>query len=141
MTTRRNFLIAGGAALTTPLILPSSIIGDEKTPAPSERVTMGFIGVGGQGSGNLSAFLNDSRVQVVAICDVDKKHLNDALEMAKLPAEAGYGDWRELVAREDIDAVMIATPDHWHAIITTAAVPASAPLRRSGADASCSRSA
>ncbi|MCB1099312.1 MAG: Gfo/Idh/MocA family oxidoreductase [Verrucomicrobiae bacterium] len=132
MTTRRNFLIAGSAALAGPAILRSSVLADDKTPPPSERVTMGFIGVGGQGSGNLGAFLNDPRVQVVAICDVDKNHLARGLEMAKLPPEAGYGDWRELIARDDIDAVMIATPDHWHAIITTAAA-------RAGKDIYCEK--
>ena len=85
---------------------------------------MGFIGVGGQGSGNLHTFLNDPRVQPVAICDVDQDHLANGLKKAKLPKEAGSGDWRELIARDDIDAVMVATPDHWHSIITIAAVKA-----------------
>lgn len=132
MTTRRKFLRTTTVAATSPLLLPSSVLGDDEKVAPSERVTMGFIGVGGQGSGNLSTFLSDPRVQVVAICDVDKSHLAKGLAMAKLPPEAGYRDWRKLIAREDIDAVMIATPDHWHAIITVAAA-------RSGKDIYCEK--
>lgn len=132
MTTRRTFLRASSAAFSAPLILPSSVIGDDETPAPSERVTMAFIGVGGQGSGNLSTFLTDPRVQVVAVCDVDQNHLKRAVEMAKLPASAGYSDWRKVIERKDIDAVMIATPDHWHAIITSAAA-------RAGKDIYCEK--
>lgn len=114
------------------MVLSSTVLGDDNKVAPSERVTMGFIGVGGQGSGNLGTFLADPRVEVVAICDVDRDHLARGLEMAKLPAKAGHTDWRELLERDGIDAVMIATPDHWHAIITIAAA-------RSGKDIYCEK--
>ncbi|MGK0187449.1 MAG: putative dehydrogenase [Verrucomicrobiales bacterium] len=132
MTSRRTFLRSGSTALAAPILLPSSVWGDDEKPPPSERVTMAFIGVGGQGSGNLSTFLTDPRVQVVAICDVDTEHLQRALEMAKLPATSGYSDWRKVIERKDIDAVMIATPDHWHAVITAAAA-------RSGKDIYCEK--
>lgn len=131
-TTRRQFLRNGTLAATAPMIASSSALGDEEKPPPSERITMGFIGVGGQGSGNLNTFLADPRVQVVAICDVDKKHLARGLKMANLPADAGHRDWRTLIERKDIDAVMIATPDHWHAIITVAAA-------RAGKDIYCEK--
>jgi predicted dehydrogenase len=80
------------------------------------------------GTGNLQAFLNDERVQVVGLCDVDRGRLEAALKIASLEKGAGTGDFRELLAREDVDAVMIATPDHWHAYIAAAAARAGKDL-------------
>lgn len=103
--------------------------------SPGERITLGFIGVGGQGSGLLRGALGERLAQVVAVCDVDRA----AAQGAAQKVESAYGqekasgkfkgcdvytDFRELLARPDIDAVVIATPDHWHAILTIAAVNA-----------------
>src|SRR6185436_305557 len=88
---------------------------------------LGFIGIGVMGRGHLGAFLGNRGVQVVAVCDVHRGRLNDAVERVhRAYAQertagtyrgcAGYGDFRELLGRQDIDAVVIATPDHWHAI-------------------------
>jgi predicted dehydrogenase len=85
---------------------------------------MACIGVGGQGTSNMNALLQDERVQMIAICDVDRGHRERALERCKLKPEDGYNDFREVVARKDIDAVMIGTPDHWHSLITAAAARA-----------------
>ncbi|MEM7387975.1 MAG: Gfo/Idh/MocA family oxidoreductase, partial [Verrucomicrobiota bacterium] len=82
--------------------------------------------------GNLKSFLQDDRVQVVGICDVDQQHLRQGLKTAGLNESAGTGDFRELLARKDIDSVMIATPDHWHSIITAAAA-------RAGKDIYCEK--
>ncbi len=93
---------------------------------------MACIGVGNMGTGNLRAFLRDERVQIVAAADVDQGHLTRALEVAKLEAAAGVADYREIIDRKDIDAVMIATPDHWHSLVTVAAA-------RAGKDIYCEK--
>ncbi|HEY0074484.1 MAG TPA: Gfo/Idh/MocA family oxidoreductase [Abditibacteriaceae bacterium] len=88
--------------------------------APSNKITMGCIGTGGMGQGNMDNFLGQSDVRVLAVCDVDKNHLRDAKN--KVDGRYGntdcaaYTDFRELLARTDIDAISLATPDHWHAI-------------------------
>jgi len=117
---RRRFLTAAAS----PFILPGRIFAQDGATAPNSKVRLACIGVGGQGTGNLGAFLNDERVQVVAVCDADANHRTRAAQMAKLQEADAYRDWREVLARKDVDAVMIATPDHWHAVITTAAVAA-----------------
>lgn len=131
-TTRRRFLKESALSLGAPLIVPASVLGKGGATAPNDRVQLGCIGVGGMGTGNLNSFLQDPRVEVLGICDVDRKHRERALEIAKLGEAAGTGDFRELLARKDLDAVMIATPDHWHAIITAAAV-------RQGKDIYCEK--
>lgn len=127
--TRRTFLKTS-ALLSAPFILPSRIWAAETKP--NERLVMGFIGMGKQSRGLLSSFMHNRRAQVVAVCDVDSTRRTDAQQRVneyytanpeKGTADcAAYIDFRELVAREDIDAVCIATPDHWHAIQTIAAL-------------------
>lgn len=131
MKSRRQFL-KNSAAVAAPMIVPASVLGGDGKVAPSERITLACIGVGGQGSHNLRAFLGDERVQVLAICDVDDQHRANALAAAKLDVNAGTRDFREIVSRTDIDAVMIATPDHWHSLITAAAA-------RAGKDVFCEK--
>lgn len=131
-TSRRSFL---KTAAVTPLILSSSAWAAET--APTRRLTMGFIGmgkqsVGKQSGGLLTQFLY--RTQVLAVCDVDTTRRNNALQKVNefytnnpdqgKPDCKAYVDFEELLARKDIDAVCIATPDHWHAIITLAALKA-----------------
>jgi predicted dehydrogenase len=121
---RRSFLkrTAGAAAgmAAFPYIVPASALGRDGAVAPSNRVTIGCIGLGGMGNSNLDGFLNDARAQVVAICDVDTQHRNAARD--KVNAKYGngdcavYTDFREVIARADIDALSNALPDHWHAI-------------------------
>jgi predicted dehydrogenase len=127
--TRRSFLkstsVAAGTAFVIPAIVPSSVFGAN---APSNRIVMGAIGVGSQGTGDLQGFLSKSEVQTVAIADVDKGHR----ENAKRIVDERYGnkdcttyhDFRELIGRGDLDAVQIAVPDHWHAIPAIAAARA-----------------
>ncbi len=143
---RRSFLkrttAAASAAVAFPAIVPSSVLGAN---APSNRVAMAFIGVGNQGTGDMQGFLRDDRLQAVAVCDVNRgsagywsgtvrgrehaKQLVDTYyaEKKNIPAYKGcdaYEDFRDVLARDDIDAVEIATPDHWHAAITVAAAQA-----------------
>ena len=121
---RRRFLRnAAGVSATVvgfPYIVRSTALGADGAVAPSERITLGCIGVGSQGSGNMRGFLNKKMAQVVAVCDVDKNHANQA--KATVDKKYGnsdcatYSDFRELIARDDIDALSLAMPDHWHSI-------------------------
>jgi len=130
---RREFLkssaAVAGAAFAWPTIVPSSVFG---AAAPSNRLTMGCIGLGGQGSGNMKGFNAKKDCAVVAVCDVDADHREKARETAGLDAKSSYNDFRDLLARDDIDAVSIAAPDHWHVPISIAAV-------RAGKDVFCEK--
>jgi len=123
---RRRFIAATGIALAAPSILTSSVTAQgAKRKSPSERISMGVVGWGMQGPGNTAAFMNLPDCQVVAACDVDSAHLQQAIN--KINGFYGnqdcraYHDYRELMARDDIDAVMLSVPDHWHALIATEA--------------------
>lgn len=132
---RRNFLkgVAGAAAVAgLPGIVPSSVFGAD---APSERITIGFIACGKQSQHLMRAFLNQPGTHVVAACDVDKlklersskgivdKHYADKKDGSYKGCAACH-DFRDLLARPDIDAVVISTPDHWHTAISIAACQA-----------------
>jgi len=94
---------------------------------PNDQVAMGIIGVGNQGTGRLREFLSHSDVRIAAICDVDRSHLDRAIDLvqkAKGYKPDGFGDFRRLLERKEIDAVAIVTPDHWHAIPTVNAFEA-----------------
>lgn len=121
---RREFLkslAVTAAALTVPIIVPSSVFGAN---APSNRVTIGSIGLGGMGTGNMKGFKGKSGSQVVALCDVDAGNLEKARQTAGLDEKSTYNDFRDLISRDDIDAVVVATPDHWHVPVSIAAVKA-----------------
>ena len=119
---RRTFLKTSAAVVALPYFVPASALGKDGRPAPSNRIVMASIGIGSQGSGDLGNFLGRDDVQHVAVCDVK----SDVREQKKRQVDQhngntdciAYNDFRELLARTDIDAVNIATPDHWHAIIT-----------------------
>jgi predicted dehydrogenase len=122
---RRRFLAVTGAALAGPTIIPASALGREGNAAPSERITLGVVGWGMQGPGNTDAFLREKDCKVLAACDLDKNHLQLALDV--INRHYGnqdckqYHDYREMMARKDIDAVMLAVPDTWHALIAVEA--------------------
>jgi len=131
---RRTAATTVGAA-AFPYIIPASALGRDGVPAPSERIVMGCVGVGGQGRHNMRGFMNLPETHMAALCDVDAAHLADARgEVESFYADRaasgsysgcdGYNDFRELLARDDIDAVMIATPDHWHGVVSIAAAKA-----------------
>lgn len=153
---RRAFLRTTATGIAAPSFIPAAARGQAGRPAPGERVTLGVIGVGAMGTGNLKSFLAQPDAQVVAVCDVQDFHYRDepwgkskrvfGTVPAKQLVEDHYGkekragfkgcamfsDFRNLCARKDIDAVVVATPDHWHALAALEA------LRR-GKDVYCEK--
>lgn len=124
--TRRAFLKSGLAAAAAPMILPAPLLGNT---APGNRITIAMIGMGRQAlQVNLPPLLMMPEVRIVAVCDVDAWRLAKAKEAVDAHYGnhdcATYRDWREIVARDDIDAVINSTPDHWHVPISLAAVRA-----------------
>ncbi|MCU0977932.1 MAG: Gfo/Idh/MocA family oxidoreductase, partial [Pirellulaceae bacterium] len=141
---RRKFLktsaAALGAALGAPYIVPASVFGAN---APSNRIAVGFIGNGNQSTLDLPAFLQQDDVQVVAVCDVNtasygyktpdqflgRKPAQDKVNAYYAAKQASgqykgcdaYSDFREVLARPDIDAVAIVVPDHWHGLMVVGA--------------------
>lgn len=133
--TRRSFLKRTVAFTAFPTIIPATVLGRNGHTAPSERIVMASIGVGGQGYHNTRALFSLPEVQYVAVCDVDRENCAKGRELVetyyasrqpngKYSGIMEYYDFREVLARDDIDAVMIATPDHWHAVISVAAAKA-----------------
>ncbi|HYK89898.1 MAG TPA: Gfo/Idh/MocA family oxidoreductase [Acidobacteriota bacterium] len=121
---RRQFLQStAAAALVAPCIVPSSALGRAGHPPPSDRISLGAIGVNGMGRSNLENCAQHPDVVVTAVCDVDRKRREAVLEKYKASAK-GYNDYRELLARKDVDAVIIASPPHWHALMAIHAVEA-----------------
>ena len=132
-TTRRHFLKTAAAtaagALAAPLFVPATALGrDDKKAAASERLVIGVIGTGGRGRGLIGEFAKNKEVQIVQVCDVDKKHLADAQEQVNKINNnkdcKATGDFREVIGNKDINAVIVATPDHWHALASIAAAKA-----------------
>lgn len=131
---RRQFARTTAAAVAAPYIVPARVFGQD---APSNKITVGFIGTGGHGTHwNLPAYLKQPDARVLTVCDVDDTHL----QRAKDSVDKHYGnkdctttkDFREVLAREDIDAVMISTPDHWHTLMSVMAL-------RAGKDVQCEK--
>jgi predicted dehydrogenase len=126
-TTRRSFLKATASTVGGAFVLSAALGDDKKVVQPSERLTLGFIGMGTMNRGHLNWFLGQKDVQVVAVCDVDttrrehaqqtvEKRYGKAAKSGSYKGCAAFNDFRDLLKRTDIDAVVIATPDHWHAI-------------------------
>ena len=121
---RRRFLKRTGAAaagvVAFPYIVPGSALGLDGNVAPSNRTVIGCIGLGGMGTGNMRSFLGFKEARIVAVCDVDRSHRQAAQnEVNERYGDKGceeYNDFRALLLRDDLDAVSIAVPDHWHAI-------------------------
>ena len=123
----KNSAVASVGALVLPQIIPSTALGMGGRLSPSNRLVMGAIGTGSQGKSNMRDFLKlNKEVQFVALCDVDTNNLQKAKELADAAYANNdcrtYGDFREFLEKEKLDAVAIALPDHWHGIIYTAAV-------------------
>src|SRR5437016_11578000 len=122
---RRRFIATTATAIAAPTIIPASALGANGRPAPSERITMGVIGWGMQGPSNTGNFMRESDCQVVATCNIDKKHLEASVNKINGHYQnkdcKAYHDYREMMARKDIDAVMLAVPDHWHELISVEA--------------------
>src|ERR1044071_5471477 len=122
---RRRFIATTAAAVAAPTIIPASALGADGRPAPSERITMGVVGWGMQAPSNTGNFMREADCQVVATCNIDKKHLAASVNAInghyKNEDCKTYHDYREMMARTDIDAVMLAVPDTWHELIATEA--------------------
>lgn len=128
---RRTILKQGVGLLAAPWLISPRL----NAAPPSDRVAVGFIGIGMMGRGHLRRMVSNPNVQIVAVCDVDQWRVNDAKAQVET-AYAGetkrgtykgctaYGDFRELLARPDIDAVLIATGDRWHGVLTVMAAKA-----------------
>ena len=137
---RRGFLkkaasaVAGAA--TAPMFVPASALGKDGAVAPSDRVVMGFVGTGGRGGALLTNFIGLRDAQIVAVCDVKGPQRDRAKQRVdghyRTQGCAAYNDFRELCARGDIDAVAVASPDHWH-------VPHALEVVRSGKDVYCEK--
>jgi len=134
--TRRQFVPRTGATIAAPFVLPTlASAGSLQRPPASERITMGLIGCGGMGRGNMRAFLSMPDVQVLAVCDpdaarrdaaqgeVEKKYAQET-ESGTFRGCESYNDFRELLERDDIDTIIQATPDHWHAPVVIGAARA-----------------
>ncbi len=129
---RRGFMksaaTVAAATVGFPYLIPSSALGKNGTVAPSNRIVIGGIGVGSMGTGDLNGFLSHKEIQVAAVCDVDKIHRDRAKGIVdkKQRTEdcATYLDYRDLIARGDLDAVFTALPDQWHAVVATEAARA-----------------
>tara|TARA_R110002096_G_scaffold102753_8_gene226909 strand:- start:1579 stop:2922 length:1344 start_codon:yes stop_codon:yes gene_type:complete len=132
-TSRRRFIAGAASAIGAPMIIPSSVLGKN---APSNRVQMGFIGMGNRGRGVMTALMGHEKAQGVAVCDLAKSYIApnngntqgrdagiellngaNAKKGGSETGVEGYEDFREMIGRGDLDAIMVATPDHWHALI------------------------
>jgi len=139
--TRRQF-VGAAAALMAPSIIPATALGRGGDVPPSERVTLGFIGTGGRGTANMRSLLPLARSQVVAVCDVRREMRQRAAEIVAQHYAAGarggvkgcatYNDFRDLLGRDDVDAVVVCPQDHWHGPIVVAAA-------RAGKDIYCEK--
>ena len=133
---RRRFVAAAGAAIAAPYIIPASALGKEGNIAPSERIVMGVVGTGGQARGLTKNAIGQNDTQIVALCDVNAKTLEQTKKQIDEFYEnedcKTYKDYRELTARDDIDAIIVGTPDHWHALVSVEAA-------RNGKDIYCEK--
>ncbi|MEI8042942.1 MAG: Gfo/Idh/MocA family oxidoreductase, partial [Verrucomicrobiota bacterium] len=133
---RRTFLrhttVGTVIASSFPSIVPASALGADKQTAASNRVTLGCIGTGDRGRQVMAHFLNQADCRIVAVCDVKKDAMAAAKEMVDKQYQnqdcATIPDFRDLVARQDIDAVLIASTDNWHVLHALAAVRAGKDL-------------
>ncbi len=134
--TRRSLLKGVLAAGVAPYFVPASALGQGGRPAPSERLTLAMIGIGNMGRGHIGWWLGRGDVQVIATCDVRSTVRDETKRQVDGKYQqqgcATYNDYRELLARDDLDTVCIAVPDHWHALIAIEAA-------RQGKDVYCEK--
>ena len=138
---RRDFLKKAGLGIAGFTILPRNVLGamngNKSFTAPSDQMTRGIIGVGGIGKSGLH-FASDERCRLVAICDVDQKHLESGLEKGRKQFNTelqAYHDFRDLIHDPNVDIVHIATPSHWHGIMAVEAARAGKDILPAGSTA------
>ena len=137
---RRNFLKSAAAAFAAPAFIPASALGRAGRTAPGDRIVIGFIGIGHQGTNQLigtrwapkGGFLGRSDTQIVAVCDVNKKRLDIARDRVNERYGnkdcTAYHNYEDLLSRDDIDVAVIVTGDRWHALLSIAAAEAGKDL-------------
>ncbi|MGD0092830.1 MAG: Gfo/Idh/MocA family oxidoreductase [Planctomycetota bacterium] len=134
--TRRGFLKTAAALAAAPCVLPASVLGADGAASPSERIVMAGIGIGGRGSSDLQSLMHFPDCQFVAVAEVRKERRDAVKGMIdghyRNKDCQTYGDFREVLARKDIDAVLIATSDRWH-------TPLSVCAMRAGKDVYCEK--
>ena len=113
--TRRAFVKTSIASFATLTIVPRHVLGGPGVTPPSEILTRAVIGTGGMGMGHVNSI--NTACKLLAVCDVDEHHLQNAVKVGG-PDCKGYKDFREVLARKDIDIVHVPTPPHWHALIS-----------------------
>ena len=127
---RRSFiklasLQSASLAVVAPLVVPAAVLGREGRTAPSERIGMALIGSGGQGRGNMGGMMGFNEVRFFAVCDPVPEHRAEAKQQVHGRYQNNdcteYADFREVLELPGLDAVLIATPDHWHSTMTVAA--------------------
>jgi predicted dehydrogenase len=123
LKSRRAFLGNAAAAVAAPTVLAGRVLGSSAQPPPGDRINLGIIGVNGMGRANLGNCAAHPDVVVTAVCDVAKDRRDEVVEQFKATAK-GFADYRELLAHPGLDAVIIATPPHWHARMAVDAVEA-----------------
>ena len=120
---RRKFIARSAAAMVLPMIVPGCVVGRGHASRPSNRINIGVVGWGMQGPSNTQNFLTLGDCHVVAACDLDKNALKQAVDTVNKSYGnqdcASYHDYKEMMARDDIDAVMLAVPDNWHELVAT----------------------
>ena len=125
LLSRRQFMQASATLVAAPMVLSSAVLGKDGRTAPSERIGMALIGCGGQGRGDMNGMLGFNEVQFRAVCDPVPDHRKEAKQNVDSRYQnkdcVEYADFREVLDRPDMDAVLIATPDHWHSTISVAA--------------------
>lgn len=147
---RRQFLQSSAASLAVPAVVTATVLGGPGATAPSDRIRVGIIGLGSRGFNLINALLSESDARIVSVCDVDSFHYRDRpwgkgtaygrrAAKDRIEKRAGSadgvtmtGDFREVCASDDVDAVVVATPDHWHALCTLEAL-------RHGKDVYCEK--
>ena len=134
---RRRLLKSALAAAAAPYVVGSGALAAPGRRGANDRINIGSIGIRNMGGGHLKALVRNGDVRVVAVCDVDSKIRQSGLASAKAAygdakVTEGYGDFRDVLARDDVDAVVIAVPDHWHAAMSIAAC-------RAGKDVYCEK--
>jgi predicted dehydrogenase len=118
LQSRRRFLHTAAGAVALPYLIPSAVLAAAGKPGANERLTVAHMGVGGMGTvdlANMLVFRDQGRVNVAAVCDVEEERLKAAVKRVGGAVQA-YRDYRYILERKDVDAVVIATPDHWHAV-------------------------
>lgn len=124
----RNASVAAAGVIGFPSWVSPTALGRERGVSAGNRITVGCVGMGWQGGSNLGAFLAEPDAQVVAVCDIDRNHLEEARRRVNNHYRNQdckcYTDYRQMMADPSIDAVMLALPDHWHALVAVEAARA-----------------